>query len=81
MRETRYWLKRAQHRRLIDTEFFNAQIAELDSLGLELNSYIKFQRTRVAKESSVEYETNEPTSQPSNHLTNKLSNRPTNKVT
>jgi four helix bundle protein len=71
MRETRYWLKRAQHRRLVSAEFFNAQMAELDSLGLELNSYIKFQRTRVVKESVAEYGTNEPTIKPANHPTNK----------
>jgi four helix bundle protein len=53
--ETRYWLRRAIRRRLITDQFYNAQNAELDSLGLEINSYIKFQRTRSVKESDVEY--------------------------
>ncbi|MCX6032633.1 MAG: four helix bundle protein [Chloroflexi bacterium] len=53
--ETRYWLRRAASRRLITEQFYHAQITELESLGLEINSYIKFQRTRFVKEPGVEY--------------------------
>lgn len=56
LRETRYWLKRAKQRRLISAEFFDAQIAELETLGAELNSYINFQRTRSVKEPGVDYD-------------------------
>jgi four helix bundle protein len=56
LRETRFWLKRAKRRQLISAEFFNKQMAELNTLAVEINSYIKFQRTRRVKESTAEYE-------------------------
>ena len=55
MRETRYWLKRAIHRRLISQEFFDKNMSELKTLGREINGYIKYQRSRTVQESSVEY--------------------------
>ncbi|MBI5030603.1 MAG: four helix bundle protein [Chloroflexi bacterium] len=64
--ETRFWLKRAIKRNLISQEFFDAQFAELKTISAELNSYIGYQRTRIAKESSADFDTNEPTNQPSN---------------
>jgi len=69
MRETRYWLKRARQRNLIANPFMSEQMAELDALGAEINSYINFQRTR-AHEPFGEYDVssadNEPTNYPAN---------------
>jgi len=68
LRETRYWLKRAIKRQLVSSEQFAKLFSELASLGQELNAYIKSQRNRNLKESSIDYitnaqddETNEPT--------------------
>ena len=64
LRETRFWLKRAKQRQLIAAESFNQLMSELNRLGAEINSYIKFQRTRQIKEPDIEYEIQ------SNKLTN-----------
>lgn len=66
MRETRYWLKRSQKRRLISQEFFDQQMADLSKLHRELNAYVKYQRNRTVKDPPAEYELdrddpNEPT--------------------
>lgn len=56
LKETRFWLKRAQHRQLISDILFNQLMAELNILAKELNAYIKYQRNRSIKEESVDYE-------------------------
>ncbi|MCO6453367.1 MAG: four helix bundle protein [Caldilineales bacterium] len=65
MKETRYWLKRSLQRNLISAELYNQLMSELSSLGLEINSYIQYQRTRTLKESQIDYHINPPTD-PSN---------------
>jgi four helix bundle protein len=64
LRETRYWLKRAQHRQLVPAGTFDELMAGLETLAKELNAYINFQRTRSIKEPAVEYQTNPPTNHP-----------------
>jgi four helix bundle protein len=73
LRETRFWLKRAQKRQLISTESFSKHMEELNTLAKEINAYINFQRTRSVKESDAEYDY-EPTN---NQPTNKPANQPT----
>ena len=68
MRETRYWLKRARQRNLITDPFMGEQMAELEALGAEINSYINFQRTR-AREPSGEYDVSSADNEPTNQLT------------
>lgn len=46
LRETKYWLKRAKTRDLIDEESHDELMEELNQLQKELNNYIKFQRKR-----------------------------------
>ncbi len=60
LKETRYWLKRSLQRNLMSTELYNQLLTELSSLGLEINSYIRFQHTRSLKEPDVEYHTTPP---------------------
>lgn len=47
---------------------------ELESLAIEINSYIKFQKTRAAKETNAEYnldpDTDQLTTEPTNQRTN-----------
>lgn len=57
LRETRFWLKRANKRQLITNDKCNHLFAELNTLSLELNNYIKYQRTRSVKEPDLEYTT------------------------
>jgi four helix bundle protein len=57
LKETRYWLRRAQTRRLISRTDFDRYLDDLDQLGRDLNGYINFQRKRVVKEEPAEYET------------------------
>ncbi|MCA9928481.1 MAG: four helix bundle protein [Anaerolineales bacterium] len=73
LRETRFWLKRAKQRQLITSESFNQLMSELNTMGIEINSYIKFQRTRHIKEPDIEYEI-----QPTNQQTNQQTNQPIN---
>jgi four helix bundle protein len=65
LRETRFWLKRAQKRQLVSTESFSKHMAELNPLAKEINAYINRQRTRSVKESYAKYDY-EPTYQPTN---------------
>ena len=44
--ETRYWLRRAQKRKLITEEQLTALTAESDQLAKEINACISHQRTR-----------------------------------
>lgn len=60
MKETRFWLKRSFQRNLMSAELYNQLLTELSSLGLEINNYIRYQRTRSLKEPDVEYHTTSP---------------------
>ena len=68
LRETRFWLKRANKRQLITNDTFNSLFAELTTLSLELNNYIKYQRTRTVKEPGIEYtlDSENPPNEPTN---------------
>ena len=46
LNETRYWLRRALARDLIPQALAAKLTGELDSLAIEINSYVKFQKTR-----------------------------------
>lgn len=60
LRETRYWLKRALKRQLFLTNTPDTLFNELVTLGQELNAYIRSQRNRTLKESSVLYDVSNP---------------------
>jgi len=60
MKEIRFWLKRSFQRNLMSAELYNQLLTELSSLGLEINNYIRYQRTRSLKEPDVEYHTTSP---------------------
>ncbi len=64
LQETRYWLRRALVRNLIPEAFSAKLTAELESLAIEINSYIKFQKTRSIKETGVRYDLNSDTEEP-----------------
>ena len=70
LHETRYWFRRALARNLISETFSARQAEELESLAIEINSYIKYQKTRSIKETGVAYnldsDTDEPASEPTN---------------
>ena len=46
--ETKTWLLKAQHRRLIDDEAFQKLQSEIDNLLIKLNNYIKSIGNKVA---------------------------------
>jgi four helix bundle protein len=56
LKETRYWLRRAVHRKLIAQEQFDRWTSELTQLAKDINGYIGFQRTRTVKEPFPLYE-------------------------
>ncbi len=70
LQETRYWLRRALVRNLIPEAFSAKLTAELESLAIEINSYIKYQKTRSIKETGVAYnldpDTDQLTTEPTN---------------
>jgi four helix bundle protein len=59
LQETRFWLRRAHGRGLIDAHTLASLIAELDQLARESNQCIAFQKTRASS--------NHLTTQPPNH--------------
>jgi four helix bundle protein len=59
MKETRYWLRRAKKRRLINESEVVSFFRDLDQIGRELNGYINFQRKRIVKEEGIEYRIDE----------------------
>jgi four helix bundle protein len=48
LRETKYWLRRAIHRRLISEELFKDLDQKLECLAKEVNESINFQKHRAA---------------------------------
>jgi len=60
LRETRYWLKRAIKRQLLLPATTDTLFSELVTLGQELNAYIRSQRNRTLKESSITYDVTDP---------------------
>ena len=55
LRETKYWIKRANARDLIDEDDHSELLKELNQLGKELNNYIGYQKSRTIKEEHLEY--------------------------
>jgi len=72
LHETRYWLRRAQVRNLILEAFSAKQAEEIESLAIEINSYIKYQKTRSIKETSVTYDLDSNTDQLPTNPTGRL---------
>lgn len=83
LKETKFWLRRARRRRLIDETIFNQFTQRLDKLASALNNYIRSQRNRLVKEDVIEYIVNDsadPIStnpQPPHQPTNKPTRKPT----
>ena len=48
LQETRFWLRRAHGRGLLDADTLASLIAELDQLAREINRCIAFQKTRAS---------------------------------
>ena len=48
LQETRFWLRRAEHRSLISPDELAALVAELDQLAREINQCIAHQKTRAS---------------------------------
>jgi four helix bundle protein len=47
LHETRFWLRRAERRRLIAADVLATLVSELDQLGREINQCIAYQKTRT----------------------------------
>jgi four helix bundle protein len=75
LRETKYWLRRASKRGLVDAETMTTLDAELEQLGREISECIRFQKSRTT--STHGQPPNHSTTQPPNHPTTQPPNHPT----